>query len=98
VIHYADGTLVHLPITNQVNIADRYQFGLAEETAPPTPKPPLIVGWKGNCAFTRKDGRSYLWLYLYTWENPRPELPVTSVDFVSNAVDAAPCLFGITRE
>jgi hypothetical protein len=98
VIHYADGQDARIPIVNGVNIADHFQWKPSGASEPPSPKPPVVVAWKGNCEFTRKNGMSYVWLYRHTWENLRPDVIVSSIDFVSNAIDAGPCLFGITRE
>ncbi|HEY5913203.1 MAG TPA: protein kinase [Verrucomicrobiae bacterium] len=37
-------------------------------------------------------------LYLSSWENPRPEVAVTSLDLVSRLTDSAPFFLGITVE
>jgi len=37
-------------------------------------------------------------LFLLHWENPRPEIPIASVDFVSPGASAAPFLVSITYE
>ncbi len=37
-------------------------------------------------------------VYLMTWENPRPEQVIQSLDYESTMTDAAPFLLGITVE
>lgn len=37
-------------------------------------------------------------LYVTTWENPRPDLEIVAIDFVSEQTDSAPFLLAITAE
>jgi len=97
VIHYEDGKDMRIPLVNGKNIADRYYFPSKGGKPYPTPLSPLVVGWQGENAFTRSNGTTHLWVFLHTWENPRPEAAIKSMDALSNGT-APLCIFGITTE
>jgi WD40 repeat protein len=59
------------------------------QTPPPKPK----VAWSHPPAH-----RVRMQLYQTTWENPRPDLPVESLDYVSAMNDPAPLLVAVTAE
>ena len=69
-IHYADGTVEVVPITDGVNIGD-WWF--------PNDLPEAPV------AFVEKNpaGRG-VGLWLFAWENPKEHVAISSIDFVSN--------------
>lgn len=108
IVHYADGTKYAIPIqafTNTQgrtpNVADRYFSSyLASQGKPLVPPPPLVVAWQGPRPPTQPPEKtpSYIWLYLLTWENPRPEIEIKSINFISHGADGGPCLFAITKE
>jgi serine/threonine protein kinase/WD40 repeat protein/tetratricopeptide (TPR) repeat protein len=108
IAHYADGTSQAIPIqafTNTQgkvpNLADRYFSSyLASQGKPVTPPPPLVVAWQGPRPPTHPPQKvpSFIWLYLLTWDNPRPEVRIESIDFISHGADGGPCLFAISKE
>jgi WD40 repeat protein/serine/threonine protein kinase/tetratricopeptide (TPR) repeat protein len=108
VVHYADGTSQAIPIqtfTNTKgkvpNLADRYFSSyLASQGKPVAPPPPLVVAWQGPRPPTQPPQKvpSFIWLYLLTWDNPRPEVSIESIDFISHGADGGPCLFAISKE
>jgi hypothetical protein len=40
----------------------------------------------------------YIHLIRYTWDNPLPDEEITTIDFLSDVVEAAPQLMAITIE
>ena len=56
-----------------------------------------VVAWTGSNAQSRKIGTT-LRLYKQTWVNPRPDVPIRSLDFVHGKAHAVPILVGITVE
>ena len=57
----------------------------------------LRVAWTGENAVSRKAGRK-IRLFLTTWTNLVPEVPIESIDFVSAMATPAPFLIAITAE
>jgi tetratricopeptide (TPR) repeat protein len=93
VIHYADDQTIEIPIVYGKHVRN-WQF--APNTGEPaTPEP----AWKGPQERWKK-----VWpamgvrLYMTTWTNPRPDVEVASIDFVSAMTDSAPVLIAITAE
>jgi hypothetical protein len=61
------------------------------------------VVWTGTNEHLRhrpeaRDTETPLRLYLTTWENPRPDVPVVSIDLVSLGQTATPFCVAITAE
>jgi hypothetical protein len=54
--------------------------------------------WKGTQERWKKWAGAGVRLYKTTWENPHPEVPIASIDFVSARVGSAPFLLAITVE
>ena len=54
---------------------------------------PAIIAWRG----TNAAGQA-LQLFKTTWENPTPEVPVATLDYISAMSTAAPFLIAITAE
>ena len=93
VVHYSDGSQVEIPLRAAREISDRYVFhGTPQPTSPP------VVAWKGANDFTDEDKKCDLYLWKFTWENPHPEIPVQSIDFVKKSENSAPFLVAITAE
>jgi hypothetical protein len=57
----------------------------------------LTVAWSGRNGWSRSHGET-IQLYKTTWENPRPDAQIVSIDFVSTRRSAAPFLIAITVE
>ena len=60
------------------------------------PGPGRVV-WRGSNPLATSKGYS-LRLYLRTWENPRPDEVVQSLDYVSTLTESAPFLIAVTVE
>lgn len=54
--------------------------------------------WKGPQARWKDTATSGVRLYKTTWQNPRPDIPVAGIDFVSGGAASAPFLLAITAE
>jgi len=89
-MRYGDGEEVALPIV--------YGHHLRSLSPPFDPKDPLDQGTKVGWAGTTPESKEPLRLFLTTWENPRPDVAIESLDFVSSANRVVPFLFAITAE
>jgi eukaryotic-like serine/threonine-protein kinase len=94
VLHYADGQQAELPIVYGQDTANTWIWGL-----PHAPKEPggAVAVWAGSNRAAAKSGQS-LYLYRSTRENPRPEVELVSIDFVSRMSPASPFLIALTLE
>jgi hypothetical protein len=91
VIHYADGQIRTAPILYGRNIMDwwvRPEGGQLAEA---------VVVWRGSNPATRSMGLTTN-LIKYTWENPLPEVEISTIDFISDLIEAGPFLVAITVE
>ncbi len=91
VIHYADGQTKSAPILYQENTMD---WWTRPQDRPPTAAKEV---WRGSNPSTRSMGYA-THLIKYTWENPLPNVEITTIDFVSDIISAAPNLVAITVE
>jgi len=87
VLHYAGGAAAELPMVFGQDLEDWWVQGL----------PSANLVWNGNNIQASVAGFS-IGLYKSTRENPRPELEITNIDFVSNMTDATPFLVALTVE
>ncbi len=90
-LHYADGEVATIPIVYGRHVLD---WWFMEGDALPTD---VEVAWIGDNDRTRGLGHS-LQLYTYTWPNPRPDVEITEMDFVSANAESAPFLMAVTVE
>ena len=82
VVHYEDGSIMEVPLKWGIAVSDwNTQFGGA--------RAPIV--WRK----TAKDG-TLVSLVAYTWWNPKPELAVRAIDFVTNRDKVQPVLLGVT--
>ncbi len=91
VIHYANGQTRTAPILYGQNIMDwwvRPEGGQLTEA---------VTVWRGSNPATRSMGLT-THLIKYTWENPLPEVGISTIDFVSDLIEASPFLVAITVE
>jgi WD40 repeat protein/tRNA A-37 threonylcarbamoyl transferase component Bud32 len=93
VIHYADGQLNERPVRYGNDVRNFIWL---------TPSDLLehkdaVRAWTGTNALTAENGLS-LRLYKSVWENPRPDVPVASIDFISTMTACHPFLIAITAE
>lgn len=63
----------------------------------PPEHPEAVRAWVGTNALTADKGISFR-LYKSVWENPRPEVPVETIDYISTMTDCPPFLIAITAE
>ena len=92
VIHFADDTKVSVPIVYGQDVRDWWNwdkpFGVTRGK----------VAWSGMNLFSRQQAQK-IYLYLATWENPKPDVKVSSIDYISTATTAAaPFCIAITAE
>lgn len=61
-----------------------------------TERSPLV--WMGTNPEVQSDNAESLRMFKSTWENPWPEVEITSMDFISNGKGARPFLVALTAE
>jgi tRNA A-37 threonylcarbamoyl transferase component Bud32/tetratricopeptide (TPR) repeat protein len=93
VLHYADGQTASLPIRYGQHLRDWWSFRASDEVAPQK----ALLAWTGENAAIRVNKGS-LRLYLMTCPNPRPDVEIRSLDFISTLTQCAPFLLAITTE
>ncbi|MBN2394649.1 MAG: hypothetical protein JXR84_28215 [Anaerolineae bacterium] len=91
IIHYADGQTRSAPIVYGKNILDWWakpgSIQLSE----------AVSVWQGSNPATRSmDLITHL--IKYTWENSLPDVDISSIDFVSDLIEAGPFVVAITVE
>jgi len=86
VVHYADGQQRSIPLLYQRSLID---WWVKSATDKPTD---AEIAWHGSHA------RSRISLFRYTWTNPRPDVAIDTIDFISAMTRAAPFLVAITCE
>ncbi|MGA3145007.1 MAG: hypothetical protein ABSF10_18555 [Verrucomicrobiota bacterium] len=91
VIHYANGEIRSAPIVYGKNVLD--WWGRPDDVKLTEAK----EVWRGNSPSPASMG-FYVHLMRYTWDNPLPDEEITTIDFVSDVVEAAPQLMAITIE
>ncbi len=102
VLHYVDGSREEIPIRTGEHVLDWHgpaytSNARAEEIR--TTAPGTELAWLGSNPDLRRTRPAYsLRLYKSTFANPRPELEIASVDYVSTVTRAAPFLVGLTVE
>jgi eukaryotic-like serine/threonine-protein kinase len=92
VLHYADGQQVELPL---VYGADLSRYWGSPNQREPTKQAEVV--WTGDSPGVKNSG-GIMRLYQRTWENPRPDVEVETIDFISAMTDSAPFLIAITVE
>lgn len=96
VVHYADEQRHEIPIRVGREVGDWWTHAKETNTL-------FTVAWTGTNEASMKRDRS-IRLFKTTWKNPRPEIEITTIDFLSirNASPgrtvAAPFLVAITAE
>jgi hypothetical protein len=104
-VHYADGTALSIPLQYGVDLADMWTYPQSRASAP--------VAWQGRnedaahwdrlTNFLALVGRPLgIHLFLKTWVNPTPDVPITSLDVAyyhaSGAPATAPFLVAVTGD
>jgi hypothetical protein len=85
VVHFADGQTVEFPLV--------YGAELRSMNLSSNPTPRATVAWTGTNA-----AHQALRLFKTTWENPRPDVAIETLDFISQMTAAAPFVLAITAE
>lgn len=93
VLHYADGEQRELPVQSGRDIGDWWR----EMPTPIKDAKGAVVVWNGWNQVAARTGNT-LWLYKSTRENPRPDVELISMDFLSAMSPAAPFLVALTIE
>lgn len=92
VLRYADGQEQMFPIVYGVDVRDWQRHPTEDVRAER-----VVVAWQGSNPAVRLN-RGETLLTLSTFENPRPEAEVASLDFISAMTDSAPFLIALTVE
>jgi hypothetical protein len=88
ILHYADGQERKIPIQYGQDVRD---WWFTPDDSVQTPQP----AWTGSNAVATQRGAA-LRLYVSSWDNPRPEAQLATLDYVSAMTDSAPFLIAIT--
>ncbi len=93
VVHYADGRKLTAPFALGRDFENWW--------APPNESrwaQRALVAWAGGNPAAEAMG-AVVRIFRHAWENPRPEMPVVTIEYVSNMMDAAaPFLVAVTAE
>ncbi len=92
VIRYADGQSREAAIIYGETVRDWWHDPALNE-----PVPNAKVAWTGKNAAVQNSGQ-LLRLYHFQLENPRPEIVIQSIDFISTDSNSSPFLLAITLE
>jgi len=90
VIHYANQKTQTVTLQYQVHVED-WWFHPENSVIPPE----AVLAWEGSNERVKDQGMD-LKLYHFTWENPIPDVEITSIDLVSSMNDTGYMLYGIT--
>ena len=96
VVHYADGQQQEIPIRGGIDVGDWWTHSRETNTH-------FTVAWMGTNEKSLKYER-FIRLFKTTWKNPRPDVEIVSIDFLSARVAPpgrgvpAPFLVAITAE
>jgi hypothetical protein len=91
VVHYADKSAETIEVVYGKDVRDWWR---GEGAKDPTRGK---VAWKGTNESAKANGSS-IWLFSYTWKNPKPEKKIASIDYVSTLTNAAPFVIAMTLE
>lgn len=92
VVHYADKSAEKVSIVYGQDVRDWWNWEKPFEVTRGK------VAWSGENLFSRQQGQK-IRLYLGTWENPKPDVKIAKIDYLSTATTAAaPFCLAITLE
>lgn len=89
VVRYEDGHQLRIPILYGPNVLS-WEYADADPTAHGAK-----VAWQGP---NRKKAGQFIRLYHQRWQNPRPEVEIATLEFVSSMTSASPFLIAATLE
>jgi hypothetical protein len=93
IMHFADGQRSERPIRYGNDMRNFYWLAGSDSAE----HPDAVRAWVGTNALTTETGVSYR-LYKSVWDNPRPDVPVETIDFISTMSASVPFLIAITAE
>ena len=96
VLHYADGQQRTLPIEFGLDTENWWCSGPLPTARQPNPNSAVVV-WSGINPVAAQNSRA-IQLLKSTRENPRPDVRLDSIDFISTMSTAAPFLVALTVE
>lgn len=101
VVHYEDGSTREINMVSGQQVFDWWQptFTTGIPVSWRTPAPDTELAWIGSNPYLR-EGQPDLSLCLYrsSFQNPRPEVAISIVDYVSTEAMTCPFLVGLTVE
>jgi tetratricopeptide (TPR) repeat protein len=92
VMHCADGQTYEQPIRYGADVQDWWDRGTNQVRASDS-----IPVWRGQNPVSKRQN-AWLRLYKMTWENPRPDAVIETIDFRSKQTRCGPFLVAITVE
>jgi hypothetical protein len=102
VVHYADGSRAQIAIVAGTHVQDWWgpiYKTEANRRIRDLSAPDSGLAWTGgNPSIKKQQPEWSLRLYKSTFDNPRPGVEITALDYVSTLTDAAPFLVGLTLE
>jgi len=101
VLHYRDGSQAEIGIVSGKHLLDWWGpiYNTDAGSGRKTTSPDTELAWAGSNPWIKKRDPDYsLRLYKSTFANPRPDLEIASIDYISTLADAAPFLVGLTVE
>lgn len=90
-VHYEDNTTETIPIVYGEDVRDWFFNDRSKGTTRGK------VAWKGTNALANRFG-SKIRLYLSTWQNPKPGVRITHIDFSSRETPCAPFCVAMSAE
>ena len=78
-VHYADGTVEMIPIVYGVDVRDWWDTDGSQAVE----RGRMVWTGTNRDIQSQNLGATQLRLYLCSWDNPKPETPITSLDFVA---------------
>jgi hypothetical protein len=96
-VRYGDGVEIEIPILYGRDAQDWWFEPPTDGSASAPAGETATVAWTGENTAARAQGK-IIRLYHSRWENPRPEVPIYTMDFVSAGSLAAPFLVAVTLE
>lgn len=102
VVHYADGSQARIAIVAGGNVLDWwgpiYETEAGENARNPSAAGSELAWTGGNPWIKQEKPEQSLRLYKSTFENPRPGVEISAIDYVSAVTGAAPFFVGLTVE
>ncbi|HYE33435.1 MAG TPA: hypothetical protein VEH27_18575 [Methylomirabilota bacterium] len=92
-LHFADGESIELPIRFNIDASDWW-----EHSHLPKELPNAMVVWQGFTMKAHFEGPRPVRLFKRTWDNPRPQVEISSVDLVAEHHITTPMLIAISAE